>query len=110
MPRIRSGVEISEGVLYRARINIPARVPIGNYTAETFLIRDGRVIAGAVREIRIEKLGFERFVADAAERWSLTYGIAARRHVAAARLGRQRPLPPPLRLSPSQTACLPDSA
>ncbi len=71
------GVEISEGVLYRARIAIPARVPVGTYTAETFLIRDGRVIAGAVREIRIEKLGFERFVADAAEEWSLAYGIVA---------------------------------
>ena len=71
------GVEISEGVLYRARIFIPARVPVGAYTAETFLIQDGRVIAGAVREIRIEKLGFERFVADAAEQWSLAYGIVA---------------------------------
>jgi uncharacterized protein (TIGR02186 family) len=74
---IPRGVTISEGVLYRARIAIPARVPVGTYTAETFLIRDGRVVAGAVREIRIEKLGFERFVADAAERWSLTYGIVA---------------------------------
>ena len=27
------GVEISEGVLYRARIAIPARVPVGTYTA-----------------------------------------------------------------------------
>jgi uncharacterized protein (TIGR02186 family) len=71
------GVTISEGVLYRARITIPARVPVGTYTAETFLIRDGRVIAGAVREIRVEKLGFEGFIADAAERWSLTYGIVA---------------------------------
>jgi uncharacterized protein (TIGR02186 family) len=71
------GVEISEGVLYRARIGIPARVPVGTYSAETFLISEGRVIAGAAREIRIEKLGFERFVAEAAERWSLTYGIVA---------------------------------
>jgi len=71
------GVEISEGVLYRARIFIPARVPVGTYTAETFLVQDGRVIAGAAREIRIEKLGFERFVADAAEQWSLAYGIVA---------------------------------
>lgn len=71
------GVEISEGVLYRARVNIPARVPVGNYTAETFLIQNGRVMAAAVREIRIEKRGFERFVAMAAERWSLTYGIVA---------------------------------
>ena len=68
-------MEISEGVLYRARIFIPARVPVGTYRAETFLIRDGRVIAGADREIRIEKLGFERVVADFAEHWSLTYGI-----------------------------------
>lgn len=72
-----NGVEISEGVLYRARVSIPARVPVGTYTAETFLIQDGRVLAGAVREIRIEKLGFERFVAMAAERWSLAYGLAA---------------------------------
>jgi uncharacterized protein (TIGR02186 family) len=71
------GVEISEGVLYRARIRIPARVPVGTYTAETFLIRDGRIIAGAAREIRIEKLGFERFVSQAAERRSLAYGIVA---------------------------------
>ena len=71
------GVEISEGVLYRARITIPAQVPVGTYTAETFLIRGGRVVAGAAREIRIEKLGFEGFVARAAERWSFAYGIVA---------------------------------
>jgi uncharacterized protein (TIGR02186 family) len=71
------GVKITDHVLYRARIPIPARVPVGDYTAETFLIKDGRVIAGAAREIRIEKLGFERDVADAAERWSFAYGIAA---------------------------------
>ena len=71
------GVEITSGVLYRARLSIPARVPVGNYTAETFLIQDGRVVAAAVREIRIEKLGFERFVAEAADRWSFVYGLVA---------------------------------
>jgi uncharacterized protein (TIGR02186 family) len=71
------GVEISDYVLYRAKILIPAQVPVGNYTAETFLIRDGRVVAGAVRDIRIRKLGFERFVAKAADRWSFTYGLIA---------------------------------
>ncbi|QPQ54567.1 TIGR02186 family protein [Allosphingosinicella flava] len=71
------GVEISENVLYRARISIPARVPVGTYVAETFLIRDGRVVAGAAREIRIEKLGFERAVADFADDWSLAYGIVS---------------------------------
>ena len=71
------GVEITEGVLYRARIDIPAQVPTGDYVAETFLIRDGRVIAGAAREIHIDKFGFERFVSRAAERWSFLYGLVA---------------------------------
>lgn len=70
-------VEISGGVLYRARIAIPARVPVGRFTAETFLIRDGRVLAAAVREIEIRKSGFERFVARAAERSALAYGLVA---------------------------------
>ncbi len=72
-----SGVEVRGGVLYSARIAIPARVPVGRYTAETFLIRDGHVQAAAVRDIDIGKSGFERFVATAAERWSVSYGLVA---------------------------------
>jgi uncharacterized protein (TIGR02186 family) len=70
-------VEITDGVLYRARLNIPARVPVGRFTAETFLIRDGRVLAAAVRPIDIRKSGFERFVATAAEDHSIVYGLIA---------------------------------
>ena len=70
-------VEITDGVLYRARLNIPARVPVGRFTAETFLIRDGRVLAAAVRPIDIRKSGFERFVARSAERNSVIYGLVA---------------------------------
>lgn len=71
------GVEISEGVLYRARISIPSKVPVGTYTAETFLVSDGKVIAAATREIAIDKSGFERFVAIAARRHGFLYGLAA---------------------------------
>ena len=70
-------VEITDGVLYRARVTIPARVPVGRFTAETFLIRDGRVLAAATREIDIRKSGFERFVARSAERCSVLYGLTA---------------------------------
>ena len=44
-------VEITDGVLYRARLYIPARVPTGRYTAETFLIRNGKIIAAATRDV-----------------------------------------------------------
>ncbi|WBH15222.1 TIGR02186 family protein [Sphingomonas radiodurans] len=70
-------VEITEDVLYRARVAIPARVPVGKFTAETFLIRDGKVLAAAVRDIDVQKSGFERFVARAADRASLLYGLTA---------------------------------
>lgn len=83
--RVRNGlfyeapgaVEITGGVLYRARMTIPARVPVGRFTAETFLIRDGRVLAAAVRPIEIRKSGFERFVARSADRNSFFYGLVA---------------------------------
>jgi uncharacterized protein (TIGR02186 family) len=71
------GVEISEGVLYRARIAIPSQVPVGTYTAETFLIDDKRVLAVATREVQIGKTGFERYVALVARRHSMLYGLAA---------------------------------
>lgn len=71
------GVEISGGVLYRATISIPSQVPEGTYTAETFLIDRERVIAAATREVEIGKSGFELFVARAARRYELLYGLTA---------------------------------
>jgi uncharacterized protein (TIGR02186 family) len=71
------GVEISEGVLYRARITIPSQVPVGTYTTETFLIDRGKVVAAATREVEVRKAGFERFVASAARHHRLAYGLAS---------------------------------
>ena len=70
------GVEINDGVLYRALITIPSQVPVGTYTAETFLIDRGKVIAAATRDIHVSKLGFERSVALAARRHGFVYGLA----------------------------------
>jgi uncharacterized protein (TIGR02186 family) len=71
------GVEINGGVLYRAVIAIPSQVPVGTYTAETFLIDRGKVIAAATRDIQINKSGFERYVALAARRHQFLYGLTA---------------------------------
>jgi len=69
------GVEINGGVLYRAVITIPSQVPVGTYTAETFLIDRNKVIAAATRDIQINKSGFERYVALAARRNRVLYGL-----------------------------------
>jgi uncharacterized protein (TIGR02186 family) len=71
------GVEVTDGVLYRAVITIPSQVPVGTYTAETFLIDKGKVIAAATRDIQINKSGFERTIAVAARRHRLLYGLSA---------------------------------
>jgi len=72
-----NGVSISDGVLYQARIAVPSNVVTGRYTAETFAIVDGRVIASAIAEIEVRKHGFELFVAEEAEDSPFLYGLFA---------------------------------
>lgn len=71
------GVRISEGVLYQARIALPSNVTTGTYTAETFAIARGRVLASATARIEVEKVGLEGQVVVAAQRWSFFYGMGA---------------------------------
>ncbi|GGE15362.1 membrane protein [Polymorphobacter glacialis] len=70
-------VTVTRNVLYRARIAIPAAVPVGDYVAEIHLIRKGRVVASSTTPIVIGKSGFERWVYVAAQKHSLAYGMAA---------------------------------
>jgi uncharacterized protein (TIGR02186 family) len=71
-------VEITDQVLYRARLNIPSSVPVGTYVAETLLIRDGRVIVADDKvEVRVRKTGFEQLVTVLARDYSLFYGTMA---------------------------------
>lgn len=70
-------VSIREGVLYRASMTVPTRVPVGGITAQTFLISNGKILAVASREITVRKTGFERFVAIAAQRFGFFYGLVA---------------------------------
>lgn len=71
------GVRVSEQVLYQARIALPSNVTTGKYTAETFAISQGRVIASAVADVNVRKTGVGRFVELASQDWSLTYGLVA---------------------------------
>lgn len=70
-------VSISGGALYSARLAIPARVPVGRYVAETYLVSGGKVLAVGSRDIDIRKTGFDWFVAYAAEHFGFVYGLAA---------------------------------
>jgi uncharacterized protein (TIGR02186 family) len=71
------GVKVSGQVLYQARISLPSSVTTGTYTAETFAVTNGRVVASAVAEVEVRKVGFERFVELFAQRQSFFYGLLA---------------------------------
>lgn len=71
------GVNVSEQVLYQARISLPSSVQTGTYTAETFAISKGRVVASAVARVEVRKVGFERLVAQFADDSGFLYGLIA---------------------------------
>jgi len=68
-------VTVGEQVLYQARIELPSSVPIGTYTAETFAISNGIVVASASSEVEVRKVGIERVVADFAQSSAILYGL-----------------------------------
>jgi len=71
------GVTVSEQVLYQARIALPSSVQTGTYTAETFAISQGRVVASAISRVVVKKQGFERAVAQFAQDDGFFYGLLA---------------------------------
>jgi uncharacterized protein (TIGR02186 family) len=72
-----AGVGITEDVLYQARIALPSNVVVGRYVAETFAVRDGRVIASSSTVVQVRKGGFDRVVAEQSQQNAFLYGLLA---------------------------------
>lgn len=71
------GVKVSEQVLYQARIGLPSQVPEGTYTAETFAIAKGRVVASASSKVEVRKFGVDRVIANFSDNYGFAYGLLA---------------------------------
>jgi uncharacterized protein (TIGR02186 family) len=63
--------------LFRSSVDLPVNVPIGRYTTQVFLFRDGKLLSRSQSSLQIHKVGFERVVYMLAYRYSLTYGLLA---------------------------------
>ncbi|MBX7458055.1 TIGR02186 family protein [Qipengyuania sp. 1NDH17] len=72
-----NGVTITQSVLYQARISLPSNVTTGTYTAETFAVTQGRVIASAESQVEVRKVGLEREVEYFSQNFGLLYGALA---------------------------------
>jgi uncharacterized protein (TIGR02186 family) len=69
------GVRFVDQNLFRAEVILPAKAPIGDYTAEVWLFRDGQPISFSEKKLTVEKVGFERFVYNFAHRQEFLYGL-----------------------------------
>ncbi|MHB1102412.1 MAG: TIGR02186 family protein [Devosia sp.] len=69
------GVVFRSNTLYSAQVNLPSDVPPGPYLAHTYLFKNGAMIAERSERFSVRKIGFERFLALAAQQQSLLYGL-----------------------------------
>lgn len=75
--RSDEGVSFIGSSLFRATVDLPTNVPVGEYRADVFLFADGELINHNSSQLTIHKEGFERFVFTLAFQQPLVYGIAA---------------------------------
>jgi uncharacterized protein (TIGR02186 family) len=75
--------EADEGVsfigrsLFRGSVDLPANVPIGRYTSQVYLFRDGKMLSQSQGSLQVHKVGFERIVYMLAYRRPFLYGLLA---------------------------------
>lgn len=70
-----NGVVFRSRTLYSASLSLPANVPNGDFLAQTFLMKDGKVIAKKAQGFSVRKTGFERLVGTTAKTTPLVYGL-----------------------------------
>ncbi|HKB23253.1 MAG TPA: TIGR02186 family protein [Methyloceanibacter sp.] len=71
------GVAFIGRSLFRTSVDLPANVPIGRYTADVYLFRDGQAISENHSTLKVNKVGFEQAVYLLAFRHSFIYGLIA---------------------------------
>lgn len=70
-------VTIKNEILFRANLAFPSNMPVGNYKADVYLVRDGNIIITHDTPLSVDKIGFERFVYNFAHDYPPFYGIMA---------------------------------
>ncbi len=71
------GIEFLSPTLFKAKLNVPANVPIGEHTARAYLFLDGKFVNARFVKMQVEKIGFEQYTYNLAHNNGLLYGIIA---------------------------------
>jgi len=71
------GVAFIGRSLFRASVDLPVNVPIGRYTADVYLFRDGQVVSKNQSTLEVTQAGLERTIYLMAFNHPLIYGLVA---------------------------------
>ncbi len=71
------GVSFIGRSLFRASVDLPVNVPIGRYTTDVYLFRDGKLISKNESTLEVSQVGFERAVSLLARNHPFVYGLVA---------------------------------
>ncbi len=75
--RLVGGVSFSRRHLFRAEFELPANVPLGEYSADVFIFRAGKVVTKSSTSLVIEKSGLEKLIYNMAHQQPFLYGVLA---------------------------------
>ena len=70
-------VTVKDEILFRATLAFPSNMPVGDYKADVYLVRDGNVIINHRTDLLVDKRGIERFIYNFAHDYPPYYGIMA---------------------------------
>ena len=71
------GVTFIGRSLFRGSVELPVNVPVGRYTSQVYLFRDGKMLSQSQGSLQVHKVGFERIVYSLAFRHPFAYGLLA---------------------------------
>jgi Putative transmembrane protein (Alph_Pro_TM). len=71
-----TGVNFLSETFYSAQLILPSNAPPGPYIAQTYVFKNGAIIARKSEGFAVRKIGFERFLAQSSTQYPLLYGLA----------------------------------
>ncbi len=70
-------MQFLSGPLFRARLSLPADIPVGLHVVEAYLFKNGRLVDQTSLPLKIAKSDWEQTISRTARSQSLLYGVLA---------------------------------
>lgn len=74
--QLPDAVKLVERRLFSATIELPANIPLGTYHLDIYLVQNGHVISHQTRNLEVDQVQLEHWVANAVNNHSWLFGIA----------------------------------